>query len=589
MCYIKYMNKDVIYIEPDDDITDIISRVRNAKQKVVALVPPKKIGVLRSAVNTKLVAKAGKGSEKVVVIVTTDPSMIKLAAAAGLPVAKSLQSRPKLPSELTDEELKTTPVTIEEDTPDVAEDAEMAPDLQEAPKRRSRASESAQELSSDEIGLDSENEEKAGRGAKKGQKPTKAEKKAARHEKKANQTKLQKARKWIIFGVIVTAGLIGFFVWAFTVAPAVDIDVAIRTTTSNFSEAVTFTIKPEDANLNEGIFALKPQTMQQDNSVTFQATGTKNVGEKATGKLTLNVTFKYGEDDEFIDEKTGLSALTVPAGTTFAYDQYEYKTTQTAEFVQSEDCKLQVYRTTGCPYSVTVNAEAVAPGEAYNIGAHDSGWATPISIVSAYNKTAFSGGTTQNVTVVQQSDINSAQAQLAVKSEGDGRATLLSKSESDDIIIFESTYSQTSTAPVSSVAVGTEVKEGQELTLSSTTTYTVYAVEKADLIEYINKKTLEKVSQDQKIYENGTPFIERFLPENEGRYTGRLKGTAKVGPTVTEESILEKAKGRKTGELQSLLKSITGVSTVEVKPSFFWVNTIPEDEEKIHVTLKVEE
>ena len=39
------MNKDTIYIEPEDDITDIITKIENSKEKIVALVPPKKAGV----------------------------------------------------------------------------------------------------------------------------------------------------------------------------------------------------------------------------------------------------------------------------------------------------------------------------------------------------------------------------------------------------------------------------------------------------------------------------------------------------------------------------------------------------------------
>ena len=100
------MNKDVIYIEPEDDITDIISKLRGSQAKVVALVPPKKIGVLRSAVNTKLISKAAKSAKKVAVIVTTDSALIKLSASAGIPVAKNLSSRPKLPSEITEEDEK---------------------------------------------------------------------------------------------------------------------------------------------------------------------------------------------------------------------------------------------------------------------------------------------------------------------------------------------------------------------------------------------------------------------------------------------------------------------------------------------------
>ena len=88
------MNKDVIYIEPEDDITDIILKIENSKEKIVAIVPPKKAGVFRSVVNIKLIEKTGATAEKTIVLVTVDPSIIKLAASAKIPVAKNLQSAP---------------------------------------------------------------------------------------------------------------------------------------------------------------------------------------------------------------------------------------------------------------------------------------------------------------------------------------------------------------------------------------------------------------------------------------------------------------------------------------------------------------
>ena len=94
------MNKDVIYIEPEDDITDVISRIKSSSQKIIALVPPKKVGIMRSAVNIKLIAKTAKSLDKAAVIITTDPSLVKLSALSGLPVAKTLSSRPMLPISL---------------------------------------------------------------------------------------------------------------------------------------------------------------------------------------------------------------------------------------------------------------------------------------------------------------------------------------------------------------------------------------------------------------------------------------------------------------------------------------------------------
>ena len=122
------MNKDVIYIEPEDDITDIILKIENSKEKIVALVPPKKAGVFRSVVNIKLIAKAGVSSDKTVVLVTVDPSIVKLAATAKLPVTKDLQSAPSVPavdeSEEPEDDTEEELVEEEDGTVETEEDVE---------------------------------------------------------------------------------------------------------------------------------------------------------------------------------------------------------------------------------------------------------------------------------------------------------------------------------------------------------------------------------------------------------------------------------------------------------------------------------
>ena len=112
MWYILYMNKDVIYIEPEDDITDIITKIENSKSKIVALVPPKKAGVFRSVVNIKSIAKVGASAKKTIVLVTTDPSIVKIAAVTKIPVAKNLQSAPVVP--VAEVETNDTTESVEE-------------------------------------------------------------------------------------------------------------------------------------------------------------------------------------------------------------------------------------------------------------------------------------------------------------------------------------------------------------------------------------------------------------------------------------------------------------------------------------------
>ena len=119
------MNKDVIYIEPEDDITDIITKIENSKEKIVALVPPKKAGVFRSVVNIKLITKASTAAEKTVVLVTTDPSIVKLAAATKLPVTKNLQTAPVIPkAEKLEETTKEELVEESDGTVETEEDVE---------------------------------------------------------------------------------------------------------------------------------------------------------------------------------------------------------------------------------------------------------------------------------------------------------------------------------------------------------------------------------------------------------------------------------------------------------------------------------
>ncbi|MBR3319681.1 hypothetical protein IKG06_04270, partial [Candidatus Saccharibacteria bacterium] len=93
------MNKETIYIEPSDDITDILSRIKASDKKIIALVPPKKPTVLLSSVNIKLIARAAKSAKKAIVLVTTNDSLTKLAMTANLPVAPSLRSRPVMPND----------------------------------------------------------------------------------------------------------------------------------------------------------------------------------------------------------------------------------------------------------------------------------------------------------------------------------------------------------------------------------------------------------------------------------------------------------------------------------------------------------
>ena len=559
------MNKDVIYIEPEDDITDIINRIKTAKQKVVALVPPKKLGVLRSAVNTKLIAKTAKSADKAVVMVTTDQSLIKLSATAGIPIAKTLQSRPVMPEELEDAPTtqKDEDVIDENDESSAEEQADStAGEHSENSDQNSAKKDDATELNSEELEQDQD----------------KKDKKDKKKNKNAKVPALEKYRKWIIIGAVAVVFLIGFLIWAMFIAPSAKITATIRTTSNSFAENVTFTTDANAKDNTAGKFFLEEQKVEDPASTEFTATGKKDVGDKAKGSLTLVAILK---------ESTTGKEVTVSAGTTFTTPSSLAFTTDKAITFSTKGetgCSADDYSDgAGCRITATVPATASDVGDKYNIPANTS-WNSPVTGVTASNPNAFSGGSTKEITVVQQSDVDAAKTKL--ETSGDGKAKLEEKFK--DMLAIDSSYKQSAGNLVSTPAVGEEVKDGVTPKLSITTTYSMFGVDKTALDEFITKKVGETLASDQKIYSTGNPFLERFT-DNNGNYSAKLKTTYQTGPKVTEEEILEKVKGQKVGRVVTLLKSINGISNVNVDTSFFWVGTIPTDDNRITIDIKQED
>jgi hypothetical protein len=101
--------KDVIYIDIDDEITSIIDKVNASKQKIVALVLPKRATVFQSIVNMKLLKRTADTTKKRVVLITSEAGILPLAGAVGMYVAKTLQSKPAIPA---GPKLGDTPVNI---------------------------------------------------------------------------------------------------------------------------------------------------------------------------------------------------------------------------------------------------------------------------------------------------------------------------------------------------------------------------------------------------------------------------------------------------------------------------------------------
>lgn len=579
------MNKDVIYIEPEDDITDIITKIENSKEKIIALVPPKKAGVLRSIVNIKLLVKSGASAKKTIVLVTTDPSIVRLAASAKLPVTKNLTTAPTIPTMDAVEKIETAS----------SEQLEDNLGEEEKPKDEDDKTEEGEKSAEEGSEKESENDDKKEPEDDDAEEKEEDEDKAkSKKDKKSAGKKVSSGikgwfinhKKLAIVGGVFGVLLIAVLVWAFVFAPAATVTVGIRTVANNFSENVSFTSKLDEEKVEEGKFYLSEEKLEIPSVVEFEASGEKNVGEKATGSVVVYSFFKVNVE----------GSTTVKAGANFSISGLTFTSKEDVRLSYSgsgyTECDNKdnpsAVLNSGCQISARVSVEATEAGEKYNIAASNSGWSTSAAVDGIYSDKAMAGGLDKMVKVVSQADIDKAKAELTTSEADANKKKLIEElnEKNEDAFVIESSFIQTTSEVTATPAVGEEVKEGVKPKISTTTTASIYTIDKTKVKEFITEKA--KISDNQKIYEMKDPFIESFVKTDSG-YTGKLKTSYTAGPKITENDIIEIIKGKGLGQAQHDLKDIDGVSSMRIDTSYPWVMSIPGDSNKITVILEVQE
>ena len=575
------MNKDVIYIEPEDDITDIVTKIENSKEKIVAIVPPKKADILHSSINIKLMDKAGKNADKKLVLVTTDTAIIKHAASVKMPITKDLQSAPVIPT------IEDVDTTLEDDS-----------EFDELKNKKSKkfSKEAAEEVADESITEETTEatettepqestvadgaKDSSTEDSKSDKKSPKDKKEKAKKDKKATTNWFKKHRLWFFIGVPAVALVSLALVWAFVIAPAVDIKIKVRTKVDKFSENITFTTKLEEENIEEGKFYLEEKKVENKSTAKFTATGSKNVGEKAKGNVIVYAYFKES------------GRIAINAGSSFTSEGHTFYSDADAELgydkskgsvaeCSNKDDGFSLLND-GCLVFTRINVTAAAAGSEYNI-AQNNAWTTTANVV-AYSDSNMTGGTDRTITVVQQSDIDKAKEELLNKEKEGETKNQLFLQISEDRLKIDSTYKLTNSDVVSTPAVDEEVKEGVEPTIDATTTASIYVIDLTKVRDFITKRA--KISEKEHVYAIGDPFIENFTTIESG-YTGRLKTSYTYGAKLSEQSIIDLIKGQRLGNVNPILKD-EGASEVKINPSYPWVTSVPNDINKITINIEEE-
>lgn len=534
------MNKDVIYIDVEDDITAIVGKIKSSKEKIVALVPPSRVGVLQSAVSMRLLKRTGEQSGKRVVLISNNHSLQALAAAAQMPVAKNLQSKP---------ELADAPV-MKMDGDDII-DGEL---LSVGELDDSTKIDSAKDVAVNSVIAGSGVKVADRRVAKIGNKP-----------KVPNFSKFRRRLVWIVSGFVV---LVAFLVWAIWFAPRATVVLTAKTTSSTVDRNAILAIGGE-TNIENGIIRAVRQETKSDLSVEFAATGKKRVGEKATGTMKLTRT------------SVSSNSLTIPAGTSFSAGNFTFVSTENATLAGTSVGPGGIVQD-----NATVRVQATNIGEEYNLSSRS--YQSNVSGFSAQGS-EMTGGTSREITVVSEEDLQKASVALEEKKLDDLKNKLTESFGTSNFVIGDS-FSEKRSDPTPSVAIDAEATG--TVILKTTVTGSILAIEKQQMTEFLRKNIEKEIEgkQSQKIYSDGSDDVKFAQFSNSGDNPKvRITANGSIGPNIDETSVKEQSKGKRYGDIQTSFESINGINNVDVQFWPFWVRVVPDSIDRITVEFKLED
>lgn len=547
-------DKDTIYVDIDDEITGIIDKVRSSEGKVVALVLPKRASAFQSIVNMKLLKRAGDSSNKHLVLITTEAGLLPLAGAAGVHVAKTLNSKPEIPAAPSFDEEEDE--AIEE----AVDDAEPEIDASQPVGKLAGAKTASDGVET--IALDDELPPEEMPATKKPQSKQKKNKKLA-------VPNFERFRLWLVLGILLIIVMIGVLIFATVAMPKATI--SIRTDASNVDTnlGLKLSTAAHDIDPDDGTIPAKLAQQQKTYTQQMTTTGQKNNGNKASGQVTVTNCSSDNSD------------ITIPAGTGISANGQTYITQGSVNLPFSGHRPNGSCQSQNGVTSDNVQVLAQNGGSSFNV----SGVSMTVAGFSNVNAKSgtISGGTDNIVQTVNQNDINNAKAKIS-SNDNDVKNSLQSDLKKQNLYAIEATFNAGTPNVTNSANVG---DVANSVTVTETITYTMFGVKENDLNTLIEDSLKDQIdTSKQSILDNGLSRA-NFNVDNISTTGGQvtLTTTATAGPDLNVEDIKSLAAGKKAGAIKSELSNNPDVTNVDVKLSPFWVSSVPKKTSRIKVEI----
>lgn len=392
--------KDIIYLDIDEEIPSIVSKIKNSSQPCIVLVIPKGALVLQSIINLKLLKKKADDEKKKLSFATQDSIGKNLLVKLGYQIENSvgiIKDRSNRDRDNPEE------IGFDDDSPSV-------------PVHHFQGSSSDRKEENEYLNRSAETTNETVRGIDDFQ--VKSVEKEPKLPKRS-RLKLNFKKSFIIAVLIILLIIALVFGPSATVAITVIGEPFKQTQKIEIVEAETS--KELSENQIVGKLILEEAKAQED----FGATGINNVGEKA--KATITVYNSWSTESQAIEK-----------GSVFKKDSLEFLLLSDIN-VPGATLSLSEGKISTNAGKTTANIEAKEAGDNYNLG---SGRFIIDSISSEkrdkiYGETdkKITGGSTQEIKVISEQDYNLAVEKLENLAKEEAKKRLVDNNKNLQIFV----------------------------------------------------------------------------------------------------------------------------------------------------------
>ena len=539
---------EIIYLEPDDDITGVISRIKETDANQVGLVIPRGGAIAQSIINLKILKREVKAAKKEVSLVTTDKISKNLASQVGITVygssneakvARPISERPAI-----------VPPTIE--TKEQVADT-IGPDGFKV-NRYNRE---------ENVGgvRTVEPEEKAERAEKREiesetMEPVRKDPKPVIREPETNiKTKKPKkigSKKKAIL-VVGSVALITAIVLSYVFLPSATATIILETLDLESTSEIVIDKNYNKENSEEFVILGSEVEVEKDSAKEFAASGVKDVGEKTKAEITFYN--DYGSEPQIVAAGTVVTAK----GKSFTLDE----TISVPGFILVSYPPLVTE-----PGTTTGKITANEPGVEYNIDSANfsiySLSGTKSEKIYGQSASALSGGTSKKVTVISEDDMNNAKASIQVELEEAAKVEILEQAGEDSKLISSTFRSE----EVSSNSSKNVDEEAATFTLTKEIRTTAITFSESKLREMVITKNEVDLGDGKALINSEdaeiTYEVISFDEEN-GKVSLSVKFSGKVGEKIDEGAVKDQITNTKFGEAVQKIKAIEGVEDLELE------------------------